>query len=295
METKMRTNVHLPWSTNPRNRKINKTRPVRRKLCDELSIKHAFCSKAVNLLFSAVSFGKSRETREYRFSWYHRITENHEKTANDTQVAKEKVHVENEAITETLNDNDSEKASDRVFCISLWDNTEWTRQHDLLYGDWPSRALSSEVKTYNNIDEKEEMRETPREMTVPEETTQSVPYQRRTDELARYSLLQVPQLVAPLSNNSQRILQERHNNKKTPNCWQMGFQRLRIDLDVVFNLFANSANLLEWIVRVGSPVTRGWPRIGQAMGVYAVGACLWARYADSWGHGGKWRLARMFD
>jgi hypothetical protein len=89
-----------------------------------LNIEQVFYSRGMNLLFSAISFRKSREARKYRFPGYHRITENHEKATDDTQIAEEKVHVEDEAITETLDDDDSEKASNRVFGIPLQDNAE---------------------------------------------------------------------------------------------------------------------------------------------------------------------------
>jgi hypothetical protein len=118
-ETNTRTKLHSPWRTNPRNRKINNTRPVRRKLCERLNDEDAFYSKKMDSLFSAIVLRKSGKACKYRFSGYHRIAENHEKATNDTQVAKEKVHVKDEAVTETLNDDDSEKTSDRVFGIPL--------------------------------------------------------------------------------------------------------------------------------------------------------------------------------
>ena len=39
----------------------------------------------------------------------------------------------------------------------------------------------------------------------------------------RFSLLQIPDLVAPLGQDSERILKERDNNQETSNGRQMGF------------------------------------------------------------------------
>lgn len=56
---------------------------------------------------------------------------------------------------------------------------------------------------------------------------------------SEHILLQVPNLVSPLGHDSECILQEGNHDEKTPNCRQMGFQWLGVDLDVVLDSLAN--------------------------------------------------------
>ena len=71
-----------------------------------------------------------------------------------------------------------------------------------------------------------------------------------------YARLQVPDLITPLGKNSERVLQESNHNQETPNCRQVGFQRLRVDFDIVLDRFAQSAKLLERVFWVGRTVAR---------------------------------------
>jgi len=66
--------------------------------------------------------------------------------------------------------------------------------------------------------------------------------------------LQIPDLVIPLGRDSQRILQEGHDDQETTNGRQMGFQRLGVDLDIVFDVLAESAQLFDRVVGVGGSV-----------------------------------------
>lgn len=68
------------------------------------------------------------------------------------------------------------------------------------------------------------------------------------------SLLQIPDLVRPLGYDSQRILQERHNDQETTNGRQMGFQGLRVDLNIVFDRLAESSQFFDRVVGVGGSV-----------------------------------------
>lgn len=101
-----------------------------------------------------------------------------------------------------------------------------------------------------------------------------------------YALLQVPNLITPLRHNPQCILQERNHNQETTNCRQMGFQRLRINLDVVLYRLAERSELLERVVGVGGSVAWGGARVGEPMWVGIV-VGLRASNADSRRHGGK--------
>jgi hypothetical protein len=61
----------------------------------------------------------------------HRVTEDHEQSTNDAQVAQEEIDVENEAVSESLNDDYSEKSTDSKFRVFLRDNGTRTGEHSL--------------------------------------------------------------------------------------------------------------------------------------------------------------------
>jgi hypothetical protein len=64
------------------------------------------------LLFSSVCFTESRKSSKELLPCHHRIAEHHEQSANDAQVAQEEGEVENETVTETLNDDYAKETSD---------------------------------------------------------------------------------------------------------------------------------------------------------------------------------------
>lgn len=68
------------------------------------------------------------------------------------------------------------------------------------------------------------------------------------------SLLQIPDLVTPLGHDSQCILQESYNDQEPTNGRQMGFQRLGVNFNIVFNSFAESSQFFDRVVRVGGSV-----------------------------------------
>ena len=106
------------------------------------------------------------------------------------------------------------------------------------------------------------------------------------------ALLQEPNLVAPLGQDSQRVLQKGDDNQETTNCRQMRFQRLRVNLNVVLDLFANGAKLLDRVVGIGSSVSGRRTRVGQAVWVRAeIG--LRASDVDSRRHGGRLVRAKV--
>lgn len=67
--------------------------------------------------------------------------------------------------------------------------------------------------------------------------------------------LEVPKLVIPLCHNPQSILIERDYDQEPADSGQMRFQRLRIYLDGIFDLFSNCSNPLERMVWVSCSVT----------------------------------------
>jgi hypothetical protein len=70
-----------------------------------------------NALFSTVRLADGRQTGKQLLSCNHRFTEDHEKTADDREVAKEEGQVEDETVTETLDDNNCQKTSYCVFSV----------------------------------------------------------------------------------------------------------------------------------------------------------------------------------
>ena len=72
-----------------------------------------------NALFPAVILADAWDTSEQFLARHHRVTEHHEEASNDGKIAEEECHVENKTVTKSLNNDDSEKTSDSVFCEAL--------------------------------------------------------------------------------------------------------------------------------------------------------------------------------
>lgn len=97
--------------------------------------------------------------------------------------------------------------------------------------------MSRKCHTHHDIDEQEEMADTPREASMS--SGKEVGDRQRLCRHGllgphRYLLLEIPQLVAPLRHNSESVFQERYDDQESANSGQMGSQRLRKDVDLVF-------------------------------------------------------------
>ena len=66
------------------------------------------------------------------------------------------------------------------------------------------------------------------------------------------SLLKIPQLVAPLRDNTDGVLDECHDDQEAADRGQMGLQGLRVYFYVVLDLFPELANFFERVVWVCS-------------------------------------------
>ena len=84
----------------------------------------------------------------------HGITKDHEQSTNDAQVAQEEVKVENKAITEPLNDDNTEKSTDSKFRVFLRDDGTRASKHGL-NGSFKSSPLTGGETTHNDVDEQE--------------------------------------------------------------------------------------------------------------------------------------------
>ena len=96
----------------------------------------------VHSLFLAVVLRETGETGKEFLARVHRVAEHHQETTNDTQVAEEEVEVEDEAITERLDDDDSEEATNSVFRVFLRDDRSRTDEHSLQHIRAGSRAAA---------------------------------------------------------------------------------------------------------------------------------------------------------
>jgi hypothetical protein len=120
--------LHSPWRIKPRNRNMRRTRPARRKLkADKISV----AGERSCVLFPAVILTDTRDTSEQLLARHHRVAEYHEKTSNDREVAEEKCHVENETVAKPLNNDDSKKTCDTIFCMALRYNRTRANNHRL--------------------------------------------------------------------------------------------------------------------------------------------------------------------
>jgi len=70
-------------------------------------------------VFFAVSFTHGRESSEEFLPCNHCLAEDHDETANNAQIAKEEVEIENETVTETLNNDYTEETSHSILSIAF--------------------------------------------------------------------------------------------------------------------------------------------------------------------------------
>jgi hypothetical protein len=82
-------------------------------------------------LFLTVRLAQGRETSKQRLARVHGITEHHEKTTNDGEVAEEEVEVEDEAVAKGLHNYHRKETTNRIFSISFRDNRTGANQHGL--------------------------------------------------------------------------------------------------------------------------------------------------------------------
>ena len=70
------------------------------------------------------------------------------------------------------------------------------------------------------------------------------------------ALLQIPELVTPLRDDSERIFEEGDNDQKTTDSWEIRPEGLRINFDVILNLLCIVAELFDRVFWVCRPVAR---------------------------------------
>jgi|SRR6266702_2552272 len=87
--------------------------------------------KKNSVLFPAVILTDARDAGEELFARDHGIAEYHEETTNHGKITEEKGHIKNEAIAETLNDDNCEKSSDSIFSVTLRHDSARGNEHGL--------------------------------------------------------------------------------------------------------------------------------------------------------------------
>jgi hypothetical protein len=113
------------------NRKMRSTRPASWKLRYYFSFLNGETLKGENSLFSTILVTELWQTGKALLSLCHAIREDHEETTDDREVAQEECHIENETVSETLDDDDAQQACDGIFCVFLEDDCWRTRKHGL--------------------------------------------------------------------------------------------------------------------------------------------------------------------
>lgn len=173
-------------------------------------------------VLASVSLAQSGQASEELLVLLQRVGENHEKSSNNTKIAKEERKVEKETVTNALRSNHSEKAKDRVFGVSLGDDSERTRKHG------------------HDVDQEEQVGNAPREVSM---------------------FLKVPQLVTPLSKDSQSVFKERDHNEEPGQGRHIWSDRLGVSLNHIFHLATPFLDICKHLI-VAEPLGLGWPGDG---------------------------------
>lgn len=146
-----------------------------------------------------------------------RVGEDHQETTHDGQVAEEEVEVENEAVAESLDDDDSNETSDGVIGVLAGNNERGANGHG------------------NDVQDQEYMGETAGNCRGPYVSAGGIAFCRITfggsEELVRgweltvTVVVEVEKLVAPLCYYAQSVLKEGNNNQETANCREIAINR----------------------------------------------------------------------
>jgi len=99
--------------------------------------------------------------------------------------------------------------------------------------------------------------------------------------------VQIPELITPLRDDPERILEESDDDEEATDCWKMGPQRLRIYIDVVFDLLSIVAKFFDRVFWVGGPVAGRRPRIANPVRIRAITNALGAGDTYTRGHLGE--------
>ena len=96
--------------------------------------------------------------------------------------------------------------------------------------------------------------------------------------------MQIPELITPLREDPERILEESDDDEEATDCREMRPQRLRIYLGVVFDLLSIVAKLFDRVFWVGGPVAGRRARITDAVRIRTITNALWASDIYTRGH-----------
>lgn len=148
-------------------------------------------------VFLAVVISQIGQTGKHTFTGHHRVGEDHEKSANNGEIAEEEIDVKDETVTESLKDNNTQKTSDCDFRVAFGDDGSRGTQH------------------CQDVEKEENMRNAPWEVAV---------------------FLEIPVLITPLGRDSKGVFDESDHDEETANSGQMRLQGLGINVDHVLQL-----------------------------------------------------------
>ena len=130
------------------------------------------------------------------------------------------------------------------------------------------------------------MRDSSREVPMPKSREKLI----RLGVLERravHVLVQIPELITPLREDPERILEESDDDEEATDCREVGPQRLRIYLDIVLDLLSIVAKFFDRIFWVGRPVAGRRPRITDPVRIRTITNTLWAGDTYTRGHLGE--------
>lgn len=153
-----------------------------------------------------------------------RIRQDHDQATDDRQVSEEEVEIEDETVAKSLSDDNAHETGDGVVGVLSDDDQSGAREHG------------------NDVDKKEQVGNAGRNVAV---------------------VLQVKQLIGPLSDDTESIFEEGNDDQETANGREIGLDRLADGVERILNLAGIGSNLLEKALTLlrfsslGSAVGRG--------------------------------------
>ena len=83
------------------------------------------------VLFFAIRLAHVWQASKGGLAAHHGVAEDHEQASYDGEVTKEECEVENEAVSEALQNNNKEQSQRGTFCESLGDDRSRCAHHEL--------------------------------------------------------------------------------------------------------------------------------------------------------------------
>lgn len=141
-----------------------------------------------------------------------RVREDHEEATNDGQVSQEEVEIEDQAVAESLNNHNAHESRNSVIRVLSGDDESGAGGHG------------------ENVEEEEDMGNSGWNVAV---------------------IVKIQQLVAPLGDDSERILEEGDDNQKSSNCRHVWLDGLTGRVQDILDLAGVRPQLIQDAAAVG--------------------------------------------